>query len=141
MPAPGQQRWTGQVAAHADRRNAILDAGRWLRSLYRTPSTFGNVGIAGNPSRKSIRNPQVAPTVNYSFPTAGFSGLYPEPNIRWNFGPSVTGQRGRLLLPFDARVGHQFTKALAVSLAGSVSDLNQYPAYDFTTELRIDMKL
>jgi hypothetical protein len=66
--------------------------------------------------------------------------LYPEPDIRWNFGPPATGQTGRLFLPFDGRVGRKFAKTLTVSLEVGVPILKQYPVYDFKTELRLDMK-
>jgi len=96
--------------------------------------------FAGDPSRKSINNLQFAPEVNFSFPDGWFLAFYPEPDIRWNFGPAVTGQTGRLFLPFDARVGRKFTKALTVSLEVGVPIINQYPVYDFKTELRVDIK-
>jgi hypothetical protein len=52
----------------------------------------------------------------------------------------VTDQTGSLFLPFDARVGHQLSKTLTVSLEVGVPIINQYPVYNFKTELRVDMK-
>ncbi len=90
----------------------------------------------GDPSAIfSLRRRSTSPS-----PTAGFSRSIQSPDIRWNFGPAVTGQTGRLFLPFDARVGRKFTKTLTVSLEVGVPIINQYPVYDFKTEFRVDMK-
>jgi hypothetical protein len=111
-----------------------------LYGVYVEPLLRYDVSFAGTASRRSISNLQFAPTVNFSFPDGWFFALFPEPDIRWNFGPAVTGQTGRLFLPFDARVGHLFTKTLTVSLEVGVPIIDQYPVYDFKTELRVDMK-
>jgi Putative MetA-pathway of phenol degradation len=108
--------------------------------MYFEPLLRYEVSFAGDPSRKSINNLQFAPEVNFSLPDGWFFALYPEPDIRWNFGPPATGQTGRLFLPFDGRVGRKFTKTLTVSLEVGVPIVNQYPVYDFKTELRVDMK-
>jgi hypothetical protein len=74
--------------------------------------------------------------VNFSLPYGWFVTLYPEPDIRWNFGPPVTGQTGRVFLPFDALIGRKFTTELGVSIEVSVPIVNQYPVYSLKTELR-----
>jgi hypothetical protein len=108
--------------------------------MYFEPLLRYDVSFAGDPSRRSINNLQFAPEVNFSLPDGWFFALYPEPDIRWNFGPPATGQTGRLFLPFDGRVGRKFTKILTVSLEVGVPIVNQYPVYDFKTELRVDVK-
>jgi hypothetical protein len=108
--------------------------------MYFEPLLRYDVSFAGDPSRKSISNLQFAPEVNFSFPDGWFLTLYPDPDIRWNFGPAATGQTGRLFLPFDGRVGRKFTKTLTVSLEVGVPIVNQYPVYDLKTELRINVK-
>jgi Putative MetA-pathway of phenol degradation len=131
----GSGKW--QIMPIVATRYSMPDVGS---GLYVEPLLRYDVSFAGNASRKSISNLQFAPTVNFSFPDGWFFALYPEPDIRWNFGPAVTGQTGRLFLPFDARVGHQFTKTLTVSLEVGVPIIDQYPVYNFKTELRVDMK-
>ena len=44
----------------------------------------------------------------------------------------MTGQTGRLFLPFDARIGRKFSKNFNVSLEVGVPIIKQYPVYDFT---------
>jgi hypothetical protein len=131
----GSGKW--QIMPIVAARYSMPDVGY---GIYVEPLLRYDASFAGNPSRKSISNLQFAPTINFSFPEGWFFALYPEPDIRWNFGPAVTGQTGRLFLPFDARVGHQFTKTLTVSLEVGVPIVDQYPVYKFKTELRVDMK-
>jgi hypothetical protein len=131
----GSGKW--QIMPIVAARYSMPDVGY---GMYVEPLLRYDASFAGDPSRKSISNLQFAPTVNFSFPNGWFLALYPEPDIRWNFGPAVTGQTGRLFLPFDARVGRKFTKTLTVSLEVGVPIVNQYPVYDFKTELRVDMR-
>ena len=77
--------------------------------------------------------------VNFSLPDHFFLSLYPSADIRWNFGPPVTGQTGRLFLPFDARIGRNFSKNLSVSLEVGVPIVKQYPVYDFQSILRVNI--
>ena len=61
------------------------------------------------------------------------------PEIRWNFVAPITGQTGRLFLPFDARMGHKFSDNFNVSLKVAVPIVKQYPVYDFMTALRFNL--
>jgi len=131
----GSGKW--QIMPIAGVRYSMPDVGY---GMYFEPLFRYDVSFAGDPTKRDISNLQFAPEVNFSLPEGYFFALYPEPSIRWNFGPAVTGQTGRLFLPFDARVGRKFTKTFAVSLEVGVPIINQYPVYDFMTELRIDMK-
>jgi hypothetical protein len=106
---------------------------------YFEPFARYDVSFAGDPAKKSISNLQLAPVVNFSLPEGWFFTLYPSSDIRWNFGPPVTGQTGRLFLPFDARIGRKFNKYLSVSLEVGVPIIKQYPVYDFTTQLRVNL--
>jgi Putative MetA-pathway of phenol degradation len=107
---------------------------------YFEPLLRYDVSFAGDPASRSINNLQFAPMVNFSLPERFFFTLYPSPDVRWNFGPPITGQTGRLFLPFDARIGRKFSKFLTVSLEVGVPIIKQYPVYDFTTQLRVDLK-
>ncbi len=95
--------------------------------------------FAGDPTKRAVSNLQFAPMINLSLPDHFFFTLYPNPDIRWNFGPAVTGQTGRLFLPFDARIGRKFSKTLTVSLEVGVPIVKQYPVYDFTSQLRVNI--
>jgi Putative MetA-pathway of phenol degradation len=131
----GSGKW--EIMPIAGVRYSMPDVGY---GMYFEPLLRYDVSFAGDPSRKSVNNLQFAPEVNFSFPDGWFFALYPEPDIRWNFGPPATGQTGRLFLPFDGRVGRSFTKTLTVSLEVGVPIVNQYPVYDLKTELRVDIK-
>ena len=98
-----------------------------------------DVSVAGDPSAKTISNLQLAPTLNLSLPDRWFITFYPNPDIRVNFGDPVTGQTGRLFLPFDALVGRKLTKNLAVSLEVGVPIIKDYPVYDFKTVARLNL--
>jgi Putative MetA-pathway of phenol degradation len=131
----GSGKW--QIMPIVGARYSMPDVGS---GMYFEPLLRYDLSFAGDPSRKSISNLQFAPTVNFSFPGGWFFALYPNPDIRWNFGPTVTGQTGRLFLPFDGRLGRKFTKTLTVSLEVGIPIINQYPVYDLKTELRVNVK-
>ncbi len=130
----GSGKW--QVMPGAGFRYGLpeISSGSYFEPIARYDQSF-----AGDPSKRGISNLQVAPTVNFSLPDRWFFTLYPSADIRWNFGPAVTGQTGRLFLPFDARLGRAFTKNLSVSLEVGVPIIKQYPVYDFTTQLRVNI--
>jgi hypothetical protein len=65
--------------------------------------------------------------------------LYPSTDIRWNFGDAVTGQTGRLFLPFDVRIGKKFSDLFNASLEVGVPTIKQYPIYNFMTVLRFNL--
>ena len=77
--------------------------------------------------------------VNVALPDRWFFTLYPNPEIRVNFGNPITGQTGRLFLPFDARMGHKFSDNFNVSLEASVPIIKNYPVYNFLTALRLNL--
>src|SRR5262249_11169342 len=76
-----------------------------LRYQYRTaPGTDLNgndFSFAGDPTKKNISNLQLWPMLNINLPDHWFFTLYPSADIRVNYGDPVTGQTGRLFLPFD----------------------------------------
>lgn len=98
-----------------------------------------DVSVAGDPSRKNISNLQLAPTLNLGLPDRWFLTFYPSPDIRINFGDPVTGQTGRLFLPFDIMVGRELTSDWVASLEVSVPMINDYPVYNFKTEARLNL--
>jgi hypothetical protein len=98
-----------------------------------------DVSVAGDPSKRNISNLQFAPYFNLSLPDQWFIAFYPSADIRLNFGDPVTGQTGRLFLPFDARVGRNLTDRVALSLEVGVPIIKDYPVYNFKTEVRLNM--
>ncbi|HUO55202.1 MAG TPA: hypothetical protein VMU18_10700 [Rhodoblastus sp.] len=111
-----------------------LGSGDYIEPLLRW-----DVSFAGDPTRRNISNLQLAPMVNFTLPERWFVTLYPSTDIRWNFGDPVTGQTGRLFLPFDARIGKKFSDSFNMSLEVGVPIVKQYPVYNFKTALNMNL--
>ena len=116
----------GKMADHARRRLSLCVVGDQFIELFR----------AGVPVRrqfrrrsdpKNISNLQFAPTFNIGLPDHWFITLYPSPDIRINYGDPVTGQTGRLFLPFDARIGRQLSKNVAIVIRAGGADYQGLP--------------
>jgi hypothetical protein len=108
-------------------------------SSYFEPVVRYDVSFAGDPTRRNISNLQFAPTFNIGLPDRWFVTLYPSPDIRINFGDPVTGQTGRLFLPFDARVGRKLSDNIALSFELGVPIIRDYPVYNLKTQLRLNV--
>jgi len=106
---------------------------------YLEPLARYDVSFAGDPSTKNISNLQFAPTLHLGLPDHWFVTFYPSADIRVNYGDPVTGQTGRLFLPFDVMIGRKLTKDLVLSLEVGVPMIKDYPVYDFKTEVRLNM--
>ena len=112
-----------------------------LRELYRAARPIRRqFRRQADPLTRNISNLQFAPTVNLGLPDRWFFTLYPSPDIRINYGDPVTGQTGRLFLPFNARIGRKITDNLALSLEVGVPIIKDYPVYDFKTEVRLGLR-
>ena len=112
-----------------------LSAGSYFQGVVRYDLSF-----AGDPTKKNISNLQLWPMLNISLPDHWFFVLYPSADIRVNYGDPVTGQTGRLFLPFDFSVGRSLSKNFTVSLEIGVPIVKDYPVYDFKTTTRLNMK-
>jgi len=112
-----------------------LGAGSYFEGVVRYDFSF-----AGDPTKKNISNLQLWPMLNISLPDHWFFTLYPSADIRVNYGDPVTGQTGRLFLPFDFSVGRSLTKYFTISLEFGVPIIKDYPVYDFKTTTRLNMK-
>jgi hypothetical protein len=108
-------------------------------NTYIEPLVRYDISFAGDPSKKNISNLQFAPTLNLSLPDRWFVTFYPSADIRVNYGDPVTGQTGRLFLPFDFRIGRKLTNDLVLSLEVGVPMIKDYPVYDFKTEVRLNV--
>ena len=107
---------------------------------YFVPAIRYAVSFAGDPSRRNISQPQIAPTLNIGLADRWFVTLYPSYDIRINYGDPVPGQTGRLFLPFDAAIGRKLTDNLVAQLEASVPIVKDYPIYDYKIEARLSLK-
>ena len=98
------------------------------------------LSVPGNPGARRISEPQIAPTLNIDLPGPFFLTFYPSQDIRINYGDLVSGQTGRLFLPFDAAIGRNVTDNLVVSFEAGVPIVDAYPVYKFKAELRLRLK-
>jgi hypothetical protein len=108
-------------------------------SSYLEPFVRYNISFSGDPTKKNISNLQFAPTFNLGLPDRWFVTFYPSADIRINFGDPVTGQTGRLFLPFDARIGRKLSDNIVLSLEVGVPIIKNYPVYDFKTQVRLNV--
>jgi hypothetical protein len=148
-------RWTAGLGARliAATGDDVLGSGKWQimpggavryalpevsPGSYLEPLLRYDYGFAG-PSTKNISNLQFAPTFNVGLPDRWFVTFYPSADIRVNYGDPVTGQTGRLFLPFDARIGRKLTDNVVLSLEIGAPIIKDYPVYDFKTQVRLNL--
>ena len=115
-------------------RYSFLELGS---DTYFVPKIRYAIGVAGDPTRRSLNQPEIAPTFNLGLPDSWFVTLYPSYDIRINDGAPISGQTGRLFLPLDVMVGRKLSDNLQVSLEIGVPIVKDYPVYNFKSELRI----
>ena len=108
-------------------------------SSYFEPVVRYDVSFAGDPTKKNISNLQMAPAFNVGLPDKWFVTFYPSADIRVNFGDPVTGQTGRLFIPFDFRVGRKFDGGAALSFELGVPIIKDYPVYNIKTQVRLNL--
>jgi hypothetical protein len=106
---------------------------------YFEPVVRYDVSFAGDPTRRNISNLQFAPTVNVGLPDRWFITFYPSTDIRINLGDPITGQTGRFLLPFDARIGRKLSDNIALSFEFGVPIIKDYPVYNIKTQVRLNV--
>ena len=107
-------------------------------SSYFEPTFRYDVSFAGDPTRRNISNLQIGPTVNIGLPDQWYVSFYPSNDIRINFGDPITGQTGRLFLPFDFRVGRKLDGGAALSFELGVPIIKDYPVYNIKTQVRFN---
>jgi hypothetical protein len=117
-----------------------LGSGKWqVMSSYFEPVVRYDVSVAGDPTKKNISNLQFGPTLNIGLPDRWFLTFYPSPDIRINYGDPITGQTGRLFLPFDVRVGRKLSDNIALSFELGVPIIKDYPVYNLKTQVRLNV--
>lgn len=105
---------------------------------YFEPYARYDVSVAGDPTKRNISNLQLAPLLTLALPESWLVSFYPSPDIRMNFGDPITGQSGRLFLPFDARVGRKLNDHTAVSFEVGVPIIKDYPVYNFKAQVKLN---
>ena len=108
-------------------------------SSYFEPIFRYDVSFAGDPTKKNVSNLQIAPAFNVGLPDQWFITLYPSADIRINFGDPITGQTGRLFLPFDVRIGRKLDDNAALSFELGVPIIKDYPVYNIKTRVRFNL--
>jgi len=106
---------------------------------YFEPVVRYDVSFSGDPTQKNISNLQFAPTLNIGLPERWFLTFYPSADIRINYGDPITGQTGRLFLPFDVRIGRQLSNNIALSFELGVPIIRDYPVYNLKTQVRLNV--
>lgn len=86
-------------------------------------------------------NLQFAPQLKIMLKDTWYVDLYPNTDIRYNFGAKSAGQTGRLFLPLDFEVGRNFGDALLAALEVSVPIIKDYPVYRLKIEARLSVHL
>jgi hypothetical protein len=130
----GSGKW--QIMPAFGARYALPEIGT---NSYLEPAVWYDVSFAGDPTKKNISNLRFAPTFRLGLPDQWFVTFYPSADIRVNYGDPVTGQTGRLFLPFDVQIGRKLTKDLVLSLEVGVPIIKDYPVYDFKTMVRLNV--
>jgi hypothetical protein len=147
------ERWAFGVGARVSAQTGAdsLGSGEWQvmpglgvrymlfelgQDSYFVPSMRYALSIPGTGARR-ISEPQIAPTLNIDLPGSFFITFYPSHDIRINYGAPISGQTGRLFLPFDALIGARLTDKVQLSLEGSVPIVKAYPVYNFKSEVRL----
>jgi hypothetical protein len=108
-------------------------------SSYFEPVIRYDASFAGDPTKRNISNLQFAPTFNLGLPDEWFLTFYPSSDIRINLGDPVTGQTGRLFLPFDVRIGRKLSDNTALSFELGVPIIKDYPVYNIKTQVRLNL--
>jgi len=128
----GSGKW--QIMPGLGVRYSFTDLGP---DTYFVPVIRYALSVAGDPTRRNIRQAQISPTLNIGLSDRWFITLYPSYDVRINYGPAVPGQTGPLFLPFDVSLGREISKGVQLSLEVSVPIIRDFPVYNFKTELRM----
>jgi len=107
---------------------------------YFVPQVRYDVSFAGDPSRSRIKSLQFQPTLNIGIQNDWFLTLYPNADIRLNYGDPITGQKGRLFLPVDALIGHSVSPRTVISLEVGAPIVRDYPVYNFKTQVSLKVQ-
>jgi hypothetical protein len=119
----GSGKW--QIMPGFGVRYSFLEIGP---ETYAVPVVRYAISFAGDPSRRNISEPQIAPTLNIGLPDRWFVTFYPSNDIRINFGDPISGQTGRLFLPLDVSIGREVTDSLTIFAGGRCTYHQRLPS-------------
>jgi hypothetical protein len=131
----GSKKW--QIMPGFGLRYSFVELGD---DTYFVPVIRYALSVAGDPAARAISEAQISPLLNIGLADGWFLSLFPSFDVRINFGAPVPGQTGRLFLPFDWAIGHEFSNGATMTLEVSVPVIRDYPVYDFKTELRLSAR-
>lgn len=109
-------------------------------NTYFVPKVRYVFSVNGDSSRRDITGLEIAPTFSIGLPNHWFLMLYPSFDIRINYGPAISGQTGRLFLPFDGALGRKVTDNISLLLEVGAPMITDYPVYKWKTEFRVYAK-
>jgi Putative MetA-pathway of phenol degradation len=118
----GSGKW--QIMPGFGVRYSFLEIGP---DTYFVPVIRYAMSFAGNPTARTISEPQIAPTLSIGLRDRWFVTFYPSNDIRINYGQPVSGQTGRLFLPFDAAIGRKVTDNFVMALGASAPIIKDCP--------------
>ena len=84
---------------------------------------------------------QFSPELKLALSPQYFVTLFPNTDIRVNFGRKVNGQTGRLFLPLDGAIGCNLSDSQVLSLEVSAPVVRDYPLYRLKIEARFSLRL
>jgi hypothetical protein len=99
------------------------------------------VSIGRNFGSRPASEFQFAPELKIVLSPRWFFTLFPNTDIRVNFGRKVAGQTGRLFLPLDGEVGFNLSDSQVASLEVSAPVVRDYPLYRLKIEARLSVRL
>lgn len=113
-----------------------ISKGTWMAALARYDYDFAD-GRDEDDTRPHKSELQLAPLINFALPDNWFVDLYPNSDIRYNFGHEYPGDSGRWFIPADVMIGKMVTKSTVASVEASVPIIDDYQVYDFKVEGRV----
>jgi hypothetical protein len=108
---------------------------------YFVPEVRYAVSIGRNFGFRPASEFQFAPELKIAISPQWFFDLFPNTDIRVNFGRKVAGQTGRLFLPLDGEVGYNLSDSEEASLEVSAPVVRDYPLYRLKIEARLSVRL
>lgn len=113
-----------------------ISKGTWFAAVVRYDYDFAD-GSDEDDLRGHKSELQLSPLLNIALPDSWFIDLFPNTDIRYNFGHKKPGDDGRWFVPFDFMVGKMVTKSTVVSVEASMPMIDDYHVNDFKVEGRV----
>lgn len=108
---------------------------------YFVPEARYAVSIGRSFGSRAASELQFAPQLKLAVSPRWFLVLFPNPDLRVNFGAKIAGQTGRLFLPLDGEIGCNLSSTEVASLEVSAPVVRDYPVYRLKIEARFSVRL